>query len=129
MPSIQIEKDQLLEAVLQLPERELEQFVAKAISIKARERSQALTEREAELLLEINQGLPRATQRRLNQLIEKRRAETISAKELRELKTLTDEIEEADVNRLELLIELSHLRNVPLRKLIKQLGLNPVSHD
>jgi hypothetical protein len=129
MPSIQIEKDQLLEAVLQLPERELEQFVAKAISIKARERSQALTEREAELLLEINQGLPRATQRRLNQLIEKRRAETISAKELRELKTLTDQIEEADVNRLELLIELSHLRNVPLRKLIKQLGLNPVSHD
>jgi hypothetical protein len=30
---------------------------------------------------------------------------------------------------LELLTELSRLRNVPLRKLIKQLGLKPVPHD
>jgi hypothetical protein len=129
MPSVQIEKDQLLQAVVQLPEREFEQFVAKAISIKARERSQALTEREAELLLKINQGLPPARQRRLNRLIEKRRAEIISAKELRELRALTDQIEESDAKRLELLTELSHLRDVPLHKLVKQLGLNPVSHD
>jgi predicted transcriptional regulator len=62
-------------------------------------------------------------------LIEKRRAETISAKELRELKKLTDRIEKLDAERLELLIELAALRNVPLRKLIKQLGLKPVPHD
>jgi predicted transcriptional regulator len=62
-------------------------------------------------------------------LIEKRRAETISAKELRELKKLTDRIEKLDAERLELLTELAALRNVPLRKLIKQLGLKPVPHD
>ena len=128
MPTVQIEKKQLLEAVLQMPEQEMEQFIAKAFSLRAREKTRALPEREAELLLNINQGLPSATQERLNELIDKRRAETISAKELRQLKKLTDQIEKSDAKRLELLTELAHLRNVPLRKLIKQLGLKPVPH-
>jgi len=129
MLTIQIEKEQLLDAMLQMPQRELEQFVAKAFSLKARERTSALSEREAELLFKINKGLPSATQRRLNELIDKRRADTISAKELRELKKLTDQIENSDAKRLGLLTELAHLRNVPLRKLIKRLGLKPVPHD
>ena len=39
---------------------------------------------ESELLQKINQGLPQAMQERLNELIEKRRAETISSKEFRD---------------------------------------------
>src|SRR5262249_8840123 len=101
----------------------------KAFSLKARERTRALSEREAELLFKINKGLSSATQRRLNKLIDKHRGETISAKELRELKKLTDQIEKSDAKRLGLLTELAHLRNVPLRKLIKRLGLKPVPHD
>ena len=65
----------------------------------------------------------------MNELIDERRAETISVKELRELKKLNDQIEKADAKRLESLTELARLRNVPLRKLIKQLGLNPAPHD
>lgn len=129
MPTVQIEKKQLLEAVLQMPEQEMEQFIARAFSLKARQKTPALPEREAELLLKINQGLPSATQERLNELIDKRQAETINAKELRELRKLTDQVEKSDARRLELLTELAHLRDVPLRKLIKQLGLKPVPHD
>src|SRR5262245_20823347 len=129
MPTVNIEKEQLLDAVLQMPQRELEQFFPKAFSLKARENTRALPEREAGLLHAINQGLPPTTQQRLNELIAKRRAETISAKELRELKKLTDQIEKSDARRLELLTELARLRNVPLRKLIKQLGLKPVPHE
>lgn len=129
MPTIQIEKEQLLNAVLQMPRSELEEFVRRVFSLKAREYAPALSERESELLIRINQGLPSATQQRLNELIDKRRAETISAFELRELKKLTDQIEKSDAKRLELLTELARLRNVPLRKLIKQLGLKPVPHD
>ena len=73
MLTIQIEKEQLLDAILQMPQRELEQFAARAFSLKARERTSALSEREAELLFKINKGLPSATQRRLNKLIDKRR--------------------------------------------------------
>ena len=88
-----------------------------------------MSEREADLLMKINQGLPANLQERLSHLIAKRRAETITSKELQELKKLTDQVEILDAQRLELLIELAHLRNVPLRKLIKQLGLTPVRHD
>ena len=129
MPTVQIETDELLKAALQLPPVEWEQFVARLFTLKARERVPTLSEREAELLLKINQGLPAATQARLNELIAKRRAESITAKELHELKKLTDQVEEFDAERLTHLSELAALRGVPLRKLIKQLGLTPVSHD
>jgi len=129
MPTVQIEKEQLLDAVLQMKQKELEQFVSRALRLKAQRRTRSLPEREAELLMKINEGVPSSIQQRLNTLIEKRRAETISAKELRELKKFTDHIENFDAKRLELLTELAHLRNVPLRKLIVQLGLNAVPHD
>ena len=129
MPTIQVTTEQLLEAVLQLSRPELGRFVTKLFVLKARQETPNLSERESELVMKINQGLPPGMQERLNELIAKRRAETIKAKELRELKKLTDQTELFDAERLKLLIELSHLRDVPLHKLIKQLGLKPVPHD
>jgi len=128
MPTIEIEKEQLLNAALQMSRSELEEFVLKLFSLRAREETPCLPEREAELLMKINQGLPPEMQEWLNELIDKRQAEAISAKELRELKKLTAQVEKFDVERLKLLTELAALRHVPLRKLIKQLGLKPVPH-
>lgn len=121
--------DELLRAVLQLPSVEWEQFITRVFTLKARERAPVLAEREAELLGQIYQGLPAATQQCLNELIEKRQAYTITETELQELSALTDQVELFDVARLERLIELAHLRNVPLQQLIQQLGLKPVPHD
>lgn len=133
MPTIQIEADlspdQLLKAARQLPRQEFDRFVGQVLRLRAERSAPVLPAAESELLQKINQGLPQAMQERLNELIQKRRAETISSKELRELKKLTDKIEKLDAERLELLTKLAALRNMPLRKLIKQLGLEPVSHD
>ena len=129
MPTIQIETDQLLQAALQMPREELDRFVARLFALKARQDSPGLSEREAEILMQINQGPLSVKQERLNELIDKRQAGTITAKELRELKGLTDQIELSDAGRLKLLTELAHLRKVSLRKLIKELGLKPVPHD
>lgn len=133
MPTIQIEADlspdQLLNAARQLPRQEFDRFVGQVLRLRAERIAPVLPAAESELLQKINRGLPQAMQERLNELIEKRRAETINSKELRELKKLTDKIEKLDAERLELLTKLAALRNVPLRKLIKQLGLEPVPHD
>ncbi len=83
MPTIQIDTEQLLNAALQMPQSELEQFVARLFALKARQDAPGMSEREAELLMKINQGLPSAQQERLNELIDKRQARTINAKELR----------------------------------------------
>lgn len=129
MPTIQIEKEQLLNAVLQMPRSELEEFVRKVFSLKAREYAPALSERESELLLQINRGLPAQTRKRLNELIEKRQSHTIQQDELQELRQITDQIEKSDAERLKWLIELAALRNLPLDDLINQLGLKPYPHD
>lgn len=133
MPTIQIEadlsSDQLLSAARQLPRQQFDWFVGQVLRLRAERIAPVLPAAESDLLQKINRGLPQAMQERLNELIQKRRAETINSKELRELKKLTDKIEKLDAERLELLTKLAALRNVPLRKLIKQLGLEPVPHD
>ncbi|MEJ7709999.1 MAG: hypothetical protein WKF84_09100 [Pyrinomonadaceae bacterium] len=72
MPTIQIDTERLLNAALQMPHEELEQFVARLFALKARQETPGLSQREAELLLKINQGLPPDMQQRLNELIDKR---------------------------------------------------------
>src|SRR5262249_20259870 len=98
-------------------------------ALKAGQSSASLSEREASLLMQINQGLPTATQKRFNELIGKRRAENINDVELQELKQLVDQVERADAERLRLLTELTALRGTSLRRLINSLGLKPVPHD
>jgi hypothetical protein len=129
MPTIQIGTEELLNAASQLPQVELEQFVTKLFVLKAKERVPSLSQRESELLLRINQPLPPSKRKRLNQLIKKRRAYTITPNELQELKQMTNEIELSDAERLKCLIELAAIRNVSLDELIKQLGLKPYPHD
>ncbi len=129
MPTIQIDTEQLLNAALQMPQSEFEHFITRLFTLKARERAPVLSEREAELLQKIYQGIPPETQQRLNELIEKRQSYTITEDELQELIKLANQAEMFDAERLEHLIELAHLRNVPLHDLIQQLGLKPVSHD
>lgn len=105
MPTIQIQPEERLNAALQL------------------------SGSETELLARINQGLPQASRTLLNGLIKKRQAHTITDNELQELIQLTNQIELRDAERLKDLLELSHLRDVPLDELIKQLGLKPHPHD
>lgn len=129
MPTTQVEKEQLLNAALQMSRSELEEFIRNIFLLKAREHTPALSQRESELLLQINRGLPALTRQRLNELIEKRRSSAISQEELHELRQLTGQIEKADAERLKCLIELAALRSVPLDDLINQLGLKPYPHD
>lgn len=129
MPTMQVDTEQLLNTALQMPPKELEQFVTRLFTLKAKERAPVLSEREAELLGKIYKGLPEGMQQRLNELIEKRQSYAISDDELKELIELTNRAESFDAERLEHLIELAHLRNIPLKRLIRQLGIKPVPHD
>jgi len=125
MPTIQIEKEQLLNAALQMSRSELEQFVTKLFTLKAREHTPVLSEKESELLLRINQGVPDQLQQRYGALIKKRRQDKLTRAEHRELLELTKQMEQFDVERLKLLTELARLRSLPLPELMKQLGLKP----
>jgi hypothetical protein len=125
MPTIHVETEQLLNAALQMPRPELERFVAKLFALKVREETPDLSAAEAELLLRINQGLPPAARKRMDELIDKRQAGLITPTELDELIQLTDQAEAFGVERLRCLVALAALRNTTLDELMRQLGIKP----
>lgn len=82
-----------------------------------------LPEPEARLLQQINEGLAPEMWRRYNELIAKRRAETLTPDEHATLIALSDQIEDLNARRLECLTELARLRQTSLSELMQQLGI------
>jgi hypothetical protein len=71
-----------------------------------------LSQAEAQFLVKINQGLPAEVQRRHDELIDKRRDESLSSEEHSELLRLTDQIENLEAQRMQHLSELARYRKV-----------------
>lgn len=86
-------------------------------------RTPHLSGRETELLRQINYGPTAEDWERYRQLIAKRRAETLSPEEQADLIAFSDQIEAANVQRAECLIELADLRGVSVGTLMDDLGL------
>lgn len=132
MSTIQIKSevslDELLNGVEQLSTSELKQFVSQVLVLLARRRAPSMPKDEAELLQKINQGLPPEVQQRFDELTAKRRAETLTPDEYQELLNLIDRIEQSDAKRVEYLAELAQLRNIPIRTLMKELGIRPPAY-
>lgn len=82
-------------------------------------------ERESELLEKITLGIPVATWKRYNYLKDLRDREQLDPEEHAELIRISDQIEEANTERMKYLVELAKLRNVPLRELMETLGIKP----
>jgi hypothetical protein len=112
----------------QWPLPELEEFVAQALVVQAKRRAPSLSSEETTLLQKINRGLPPVLQTRFTELDAKRRAETLTPAEHRELLELIAKIEQFDVERVTALGELARLRKVSLRTLMKQLGIRRAAY-
>lgn len=86
---------------------------------------QRLSQRESELLLQINRGLAAGMAERYQELMSRRQAGSLAGEELRELLRLTEESERLQAERVKLLAELARLRARPLGVLIEELGIRP----
>lgn len=129
MPTVQITSqvstDELLHSVASLPAAELEQFVARVLTLRARLKAPSLPEQEAQLLSRINAGLPEPQQQRFAALDQKRQEETLTDEEHQELLALNDLMEQQNVGRMQSLSKLAQLRQVSLTTLMQDLGLRP----
>lgn len=124
----QVSVTELLKAVRQLSPPEMESFVRQVITIRAQLKAPSLPQTEAELLLKINQGLPPSLRTRCAELIAKRKTESLSSDEHRELLVLTEQVEKLEAQRVELLAELAQVRKTTLSKLMKELGIGKPSY-
>ncbi len=129
MPTAQVKvplsTTRVLEAVESMSTIELEQIFSRVIALRAQRKAPHLPAKESELLIKINRGLPPDIQKRLNQLVAKRRDGALTPDEHRELLELTNVLENAEANRVEALAELSRLRGVSLNTLMHELGIKP----
>ena len=127
MPTIQLKAqvsaEELLRAVEQLEAVELDQFVDRVIALRARRRTRSLNGAEAELLRQINEGLPAGIRARYAELIGRRDAGSLTPEEHAELLRLTDQAELAEANRARALVDLARLRGQPLAALMGDLGI------
>lgn len=91
-------------------------------------RVKKLSKTEATLLQKINQSLSQISWVRYQELIARRQAETLTPTEQAELIALSDQIEEANVKRLEYVAELARLYKTTIPNIIKELGLKPIAY-
>ena len=82
---------------------------------------------EAELLWRIRTAVPEPETRQLHRLLRRRKAGVLTEAERTGLQTLLDEREERGAQRLHDLGQLSHLRSIPVRQLMEQLGIRPLA--
>lgn len=75
------------------------------------------------MLEKVQQGIAIDKWHRYYELKEKRIAETLTEAEHQELTTIYSAIEEANAERMLNLVQLSQLKDIPVRKLMKELGI------
>lgn len=132
MASVKVETelstDNLLKAVGQLNKHEIEQFVSQVINLRAQRLVHRLSQAEAQFIMKINQGLPGEVQKRYDELVDKRRDESLSSEEYNELLRLTNQIENLEAQRMQYLSELARYRKVSLTELMENLGIQPPAY-
>ena len=125
---VKVDLNQLLDGIAQLDLPELERFSFKVSNLVAQRKSPYLPQRESELLQQINLSLPAEKRQRYAELNAKLLDETIKLAENQELGELIEKIEQADVERLQALVELAQLRNMSLARLMEQIGVSRSPH-
>lgn len=113
----------LLKAVSQLSPKDLDQFVDEVVILRARQRAPNLSQRETELMLQINQGFSIDFRHRISTLQKKLHAERLSPDEHQEYLHLIAQVEERQAQRLEALAELARLEKTTVRAVMKRLGI------
>ncbi len=123
-----LSKEDLLKAISQLEKSDLEIFVQQAIALRAQKYAPSLSSKESKLMQAINDSIPQKIQDRFDKLIVKRKAEKLTKDEYTELLHLTNQIEKFDTKRLKHLTQLAQLRRLPIKDLMKQIGIQPPAY-
>lgn len=100
-------------------------YVGRLLQRDLYQRRVTVSEAEANLLQQINIGMPEEMWQRYHLLIAKLEDETLQPDEQQELAQIIDQREEANVHRIDALIKLAQLRSTTLNALIDELGIRP----
>lgn len=128
--NMQSDKLELIKLIADIQSEELlekaKQFLKELESeMKTLNKPPALSKKETELLLKINEGLPEDIQLRYNELLAKLSEETATEAEHQELLQLLPQVEAKSVERLKYLVQLAQLWNTTVDEVMDRLGIKP----
>ncbi|MEZ4658467.1 MAG: hypothetical protein R2911_12915 [Caldilineaceae bacterium] len=83
---------------------------------------------EVDLIQKINQSMSQIQWGRYKELLAKRQSESLTSDEQRELIAFSDQIEAANVKRIEFVAELAQLRQTTIPVIMRELGLKPTAY-
>lgn len=119
---------QVLADLGELSNTQLARLMPAMLALRTRRGRHVLPQREAELLEEINRPLLPKVQSDYDELTAKRRADTLTAAERKQLLRLVDTVEAHDAHRLRCLVELAGVRHTSVAELMDDLGLKPPAY-
>lgn len=120
--------EHVIDLIEDLPNETLPDLVRFIEFLRFKSRQEKLdprTESEAPLLAIALRRLPAEEQHRLTFLRARKDDGLLTPDEHRELLAFVDRVENDDAERAAALLELSRLRNMPVRALMSELGLEP----
>ncbi len=115
--------ENLLNAVVQMPESDFERFLKKANALRKKQVNYKLSRKESDLILKINTVFPTDKREKYNLLYAKSRQETLSESDHQELLKLNDEFEILNVKRLKYIGELAKIRRQTLEQVMSDLQI------
>src|SRR5437870_458947 len=98
MAAISARAQSLLDEIRQMPAREFDAFLERALSVRAEQSPNALSPKETILLQRINQGLSLEFRHRYQRLVKRRRKGVLTADEHRELLQMNHDAEAQDTD-------------------------------
>ncbi len=113
----------LVERAAKLDVDEFEKFVVTVNKLRAKQRPEAPSQKELDLLEKINSGFPVEKWQQMQHLDAKMESSMLTEEEYAELTSLTDAYEKYCVQRIRLLKRLALLRNISLEVAMEQIGL------
>lgn len=124
--NLEVTTESILNAVVKMPEKEFDKFVEKAKKLRKGSGKTKWKKDEVAIIGKLNKMVfSDEKQNRFIELTKKRQDSIISENEFEELVELTEESEELDVNRIELLVKLAKSKNKSLDKIMEMLEIRP----
>ncbi len=126
MPSINVEvqlsSEQLLQAVEQLTQPNLEQFLFQLVILHTHKKAASLLKNETKLFLKPHEDII-IDNNNYEKLIDNREVETLTKEEYQALLYLGEQIDKLQAQRIEYMAELAKIHGISLTKLMEKLGL------
>jgi hypothetical protein len=125
--NLEISTDNLLNVVVQMPEKEFDRFFKKVSELRKKGKNGKISPKESEMIYKINTIIPTNLRERYNELYDKFRHKTLSEAENQELLKLNDELEMLNAERLKYIGKLAKLRGQTLEEVIQDLKIKTSS--